>query len=500
MSIDSAAGDVPVVPSYGSTYDAVPDCVQRWENHSQKRRRLEAGFEHGARTSNDNTDEQFDLEQRREAIHQLWFQSAREKILEIGRLEQENQFLKDQIAYDSVVHLEVEILEEQMEEKDAEVEELLAEKQLVVQPYVEELQAEIKFLKAQNNELSVKTAIRDQAINTVSQENESLRHQLCQTDNVATVPANEEENMADDGKSSDEAQKKEDVLLDSFSGRLNTITAAIERLIVQYDQQALELQETERLRLASENDLKIARSELEIANHHLRLRKDSITTLEANQRRSSCTTLGLFEAEACIRNDLEIQCKDLTFELKETQAREAELENRIDYIQVVAADLDNENKQLREALTNMRLQQDYLAVEHANLERAHDNLRACFEVGKQELQEQDVLITELEDELKQEKEDHEDKKHELLHKSRQLTRVRLNLLRTHATPKGVIGNTLTHKNKPQKRLDGAKRTIRSPGKQLDLSKKRLEESCEEMIKIVGDLTLMGRSLRPDVTP
>ena len=350
---NNKAAPLAISPKSQQLY--VRDRIQGWVNNLEDNHRLEAGLEPGRPTPIPKLDEILDQKQRQDAVHQLWFQSARDKILEIGRLQTENKSLKDEIANNSVEHQEV-------------------------TPIIEELKAEVESLKAQNNELTEITIAKDQTIDTLSQDNEFLRNEVHQSHRTTSIQS--------DGSEAEIREQREAIASGPadarrLEGALNCIRLFSEA----QDKQAVELQHTKQL-------LKDAHSELEIANHHLRLRKESIATLEAIQRKSSITNVGLFEAETYIRNDLETQCNDFKSQLEDMRVENEDLKDRMDWLHLYGGIWQEEIHELKWAANVANQQRDSLAEE----------LRCLDDTRKQEAVEKDAKIMELLEELNRERE------------------------------------------------------------------------------------------------
>lgn len=513
-----------------SIQNRVHERIQGWENRADENHQLGAGFEQGRPTPIVQTADEFDqldLQQRQDAIHQLWFQSARDRIFEIGRLEKENQSLKEHVMYGTALDEEVEKLTEQLEESNAEIDELLAEKQLVVEPYCEELESEVEFLRTSNKELSVMTAAKDQAINSLALENESLRRQLCYVNGIAGLRGSEERSLFNESvvfDQADETDKRTEMeqasQLKLVGEQLEETKAAAEQLSIAKEEQALELQDTKRLLSIARDDLKNTRCDLEIAKHHLQLRRESIAIMEESRRKSSVTGVSLFEAEAHVRNDLEIQRDNLESELRDTRTRQEDLDNYIEVLRFNLYDSSHEQKLLQKRLTNFKLQSRYLAIECSNLENALANLRRCFDSAKEEIQEKDAKITDLECELQRqsgmivtlsgalstarqqqeekrnelkrqtlmsrirgellqkEKQEHGEKKLELEHTTEQLDQVRANLTRAQVIRSGESDKSLADNRFLELQLQRAEETIGRLNMQLDMTQNQLSREQE----------------------
>ena len=527
MSYDRSGSVVSSAMSDNFTQNHVRECVQRWETRLEENRPLEAGFEQGRRTPSTGAPDPMDLQQREDAIHQLWFQSARERILQIDRLEQENLSLKDQVAYGVALDDEIHKLTELLEDKDAELDEIMLERTLVIQPYLEQVSSEVEFLKLQNNELSMMTASRDQVIDALALENQSLRDQLQQACELAGISL-EAENIAspmafDESDSFGATPGKEQPEHHEY------VRDAAEEPGIGTSEQALELHATKRQLLDTEKQLKDARSELEIANHHLQLRKESIVAMEATRLKSSITGFSLFEAEACIRNDLEIQRDNLESELQGMRKTQAELEDCIANLGIDIMIDRSDKRKLRKALANANLQCSYLTTERDNLETSHATLRKCFQSATTEIQQKDAIIATIEKELDhqngmimtlssalsntrrvcketkgdlnfqtalsrrrggllaREKKEHQVAIRELQRKSEQLDRVRSNLVRAHVGRNDGFDATLADKRFLERELEKADETTRGLEKQLDLTRKQLSGERELLNRFVRDV-------------
>ena len=491
----------------------VHERIQGWENRLEESRQLGAGFEQERHTPFVNAMDQFDqrnLQQREDAIHQLWFQSAREKILKIDRLEKENQSLRDQITYSGAVYEEVEELTEQLEERNAEIDEFLAEKQLVVEPYLEELETKIDSLTARKNELSIKVALRDQAIEALALENESLRKQLQHAHRADGLGTDQNESRMNDRV----ANKKSD------ASDTKVKIEKVEQPSAAKREQDLELKNTKRLLSIAQDDLRNARSELEIADHHLQLRRESITAMEATRRKSSAIGLSLFEAEAYVRNDLEIQRDNLESELEDVRTRKQDLDYHIERLRFDLMNSNDDKEELQKAVTDAKIQCSHLATERSNLQVSLETLRRCFESATEEAQEKDAQIIEFKCELhrqngmimtlsgalhtaqrkqneelaelkqqstisrirgellQQERKNHVDKKLELERANAQLEKLRTDLDRAHATRRDGFDETLGENRFFERQLTKAEETVRQLKMQLDVTQNQLSRERE----------------------
>ncbi|KAF2239116.1 hypothetical protein EV356DRAFT_502072 [Viridothelium virens] len=505
----------------------VRECIERWEGHLEASRQPEAGFEQERHLPCVKSLDEMEGQQRVDAIHQLWFQSARERIFEIGKLQEENQSLKDQVARSAMLHQQIDELDEQMEEKDAEIFELLAEKQLVTEPEIEELESEIKSLKTQNDGLRIMATSRDRTIGDLSLENESLRWHLQQVCKIAGIVTDWCDGSRFHGLASDNANVVEVQTASeppapqvSTSKELKKATAAIEKLNVEKDEREHELQNTKRLLAISEDSLKNTRSELEIANHHLRLRQESVADMEAGRRKSSVTDVSLFEAEAYVRTTLEVERNMLELQLDEMLERQSKLEYNIEHLRFSLMDSIEGKAELKREMTNAKVLCRFLATERVNLKEALTNLRRCFESTIQGTQEKDAKIKELEVELERhsgmivtltgalttarqqreqlqhellsqtdqsrhcaellqhERSEHECVERELQRRTTQLDRVRTNLVRAHVGRVQGFDPVRADKHFLERQLDGADKIIGTLEKQLDLTKKQLSGERE----------------------
>ncbi|KAL9096024.1 MAG: hypothetical protein Q9165_001546 [Trypethelium subeluteriae] len=514
----------------------VYECIERWESNLETSRQPEAGFEQERYSPVVESLDKMDGQQRIDAIYQLWFQSARERVFEVGRLQEENQSLRDQVARSAIFHQQIDELDEQIEEKDAEINELLAEKQFITEPQIEELESEIESLETQNDGLRIMATSRDRTIVDLSLENESLRWHLQQVCKIAGIVPDCGDGRRFHGLASDDANaievqtaSKPPTPQASTSKQLEKATAAIEKLGFEKDEQEQELQNTKRLLAITEENLKNARSELEIANHHLKLRKESMATMEADRRKSSITDISLFEAEAHLRNTLEVERDMLKLQADKILERQTELEYYIEHLRFSVTDCIEGKEELKSELTNAKLLGRSLATERDNLKEALANLRRCFESTNQGVQEKDSKIKDFEIELERhssmivtltgalttarqqgeqlqhdllsqtdelrdcagllqrERSKHEGVERELQRKTTQLDHVRTNLVRAHVGQNQGSDPVRADNRSLERQLDDADRIIGDLKKQLDVTEKQLSGERELLVHYTTDV-------------
>ncbi|KAI9705780.1 MAG: hypothetical protein M1820_005028 [Bogoriella megaspora] len=353
----------------------VRDVVRLIEGQIGHERALEAGFGECRRGSTFAGAINPPPNQRRESETQTWWHTAEENQQQVGWLKKEIQDLKEQLAVNATLPAYADHLEQQLDDKNAQLDELEAEKQLVIEPYLEELESEIEGLKAEEEDFHEQMLQKDKALEDLAHENAQLRNQLQMANGDAPLMI----------------QFEDPELIE---------------LHAEMEGKDHDLRNAEKIIKITEERLKNTESDLEIARHHLQLRKDSIAALQDNNRllrresvatveaaafqMNSPTEMSLLEAEISVRNQLEMQFNSLQNEVEALCDEHSRKNELIDQLGDVILSLHSEKRGLTQAHSNLKLEHGSLTSRYNNLEQSHKTLRECLHVTQQAASEQIV--------------------------------------------------------------------------------------------------------------